>query len=114
MSAEGDARFTTIKAKLARLKIPATKQKQNNLSIHKLHHLQEDQNMTRAVPAGFHEDTTRARSKRLADKHDNRSRYVIRKEYKEQKQEDEKYGYHQPWTRKRDSTRKDWDTSSTP
>ena len=65
MSAEGDARFTTIKAKLARLKNTDNKTKTKNLSVDKIHQLQEDQTKARAVAPGFHEDTTKQKAKDL-------------------------------------------------
>ena len=57
MSAEGDARFTAIEARFARLEDADTRTNTKNLSVDKLHQLQEDQNKTRAVAPGFHEDT---------------------------------------------------------
>ena len=65
MSAEGDARFTAIKAKLARLKNTDNRTNSKNLSVDKLHQLQEDQNKTREVAAGFHENTTEQEAKYL-------------------------------------------------
>ena len=83
MSVEGDARFTAIKAKLARQKNTdnKTKAKQPKYQQTSPAAGRPEQATCRSswIPRGHH----RARSNRLADKHDNRSRYVIRKEYKE-------------------------------
>ena len=65
MSAEGDARFTAIEARFARLEDADNRTNAKNLSIFKLHQLQEDQNKTRAVAAGFHEDTKEQEAKDL-------------------------------------------------
>ena len=64
-SAEGDARFTTIKEKLARRKNTDNRTATKNLSVDKIHQLQEDQTKTRAVALGFHEDTTKQKAEDL-------------------------------------------------
>ena len=65
MSAEGDARFTAIEARFARLEDADKRTNTKNLSVDELHQLQEDQNKTRAEAAGFHENTTEQEAKDL-------------------------------------------------
>ena len=79
MSAEGDARFTAIEARFARLEDADNRTNTKNLSVDKLHQLQEDQNKTRAVAAGFHENTTEQEAKDLLTNTMIEGRCVIRK-----------------------------------
>ena len=53
-SAEGDARFTAIEARFARLEDADNRTNTKNLSVDKLHQRQEDENKTRAEAAGLH------------------------------------------------------------